>query len=60
MELPLLLSPTDAARRLGISRSYFYKILPWLRARGLRRVRFGSRWKYVADDVLNLITKMAA
>ena len=54
-----LITAAEVARRLKISRTYFYMVLGKLLDRGLKRVRMGSRWKYLQSSFDRMIERAA-
>jgi predicted DNA-binding transcriptional regulator AlpA len=50
-----LLTPIQAARMLGVSRSKFYNIRHQLMARGMKRVTVGQHFKYLESSIERLI-----
>lgn len=52
-----LLTATDAARKLGISRTTFYKILAPLKAKGVKTVKIRSLDRYVESTIDEVIRK---
>jgi sugar-specific transcriptional regulator TrmB len=54
-----LLGPSEIARRLSISRTHLYRILPGLLSQGLQRVIVGGRAKY-CEASLDLIIRGSA
>lgn len=57
--LPLLLTPGECARQLGISRSVFYELRARLIANGLRCVTVGTRRKYTRKSLEALVERAA-
>jgi hypothetical protein len=54
-----LLTPIQAARKLGISRAKFYVLRASLIARGMKRVTVGSHIKYLESSLEKLIQRAA-
>ena len=54
-----LLTPIQAARKLGISRAKFYVLRTSLTARGMKRVTVGSHIKYLESSLEKLINRAA-
>ena len=54
-----LLTATDAARKLGISRTTFYKIIASLKAKGVKTVKIRSVDRYVESTIDEVIRKAA-
>ena len=50
-----LLTPLQAAKRLGICRAKFYVLRPKLVARGLKGTRVGKTMKYLESSLDKLI-----
>jgi predicted DNA-binding transcriptional regulator AlpA len=50
-----LLTPIQAARMLGVSRSKFYGIRHQLMARGMKRITVGKNHKYLESSIERLI-----
>ena len=54
-----LLSPTNAARKLGVSRMTFYRIRAKLLAKGVKTVTVGNHVKYL-ESSLDALIRLAA
>lgn len=54
-----LLGPAEVARRLGMSRTHFYRVAAALESRGLQRVQVGGRARYRAASLDRLIRQAA-
>ena len=54
-----LLTISETARRLGMSRTHLYRVMPQLYARGLQRVAIGGRTR-VREVSLDLLIKESA
>jgi hypothetical protein len=52
-----LLTPLQAAKRLGICRAKFYVLRPKLVAKGLKGTRVGKNMKYLESSLEELIDK---
>jgi len=54
-----LLTISETARRLGMSRTHLYRIMPQLCADGLQRVAVGSRTRFREASLDRLIRESA-
>jgi hypothetical protein len=54
-----LLTPTDVAKKLRISRAKFYQIRVRLMARGMKKVMVDSCTKYLESSIDRMILKSA-
>lgn len=54
-----LLRPSEVYRKLRISKAKFYRILPRLVAKGIKRVKIDGNDKYLESSVDEMIRKAA-